>query len=890
MGMFSRKKTLYVSSTAYNLAGDEENRFDFLKTNMFGAIISNQPIAETITKAYLTGPGIKLRSFARWAQNSDLLLHTGTVSGRLFEANSIDKDVLADEIAHSGSETVVVYNSEISPADYSYWADQYVADNHPERLDTDYLTDQVTGTGEITIQYEDLSIESFMPVNFDKSAAYLYAVYSLATGSVPGSVISGTEVAIPDLDPYPSTTGFTNTLSTTDTIPVSLDEVTEVDITYSDATPPEYSSTTVTTSDSYVEFHEVWEKTEPAPPVPAVDEVATLTTYLYLDRIGTIEQEVTIDTVVEDIGGGVFKTTVTTVTTDVIVIKKSHRTDTKKDIEKSYSSRKVFIYKYQDGNPTLDAMFAPSVGQGIFFPPIPFILDGADVKSAYPVAYEIFKKGYKKATGGKYDKTRQNIYNNPSIGDIDYAYVVFGVSLNVKENSCKKYVYKFFQRMMDQSSDGTSAYLDFKIKWALAKDSWQEWIQWREDFAAGLVPATSEPVRLPYPTMPQQGIGISSDGNPNFNYNISIYWNSIIEDFGPGLCFPDIKPGELRFVIGTTDEFEELTWGDRPDGTLGALLGQAKYSNFVTLYWQTSDNTWTSLIIAGLTHGNYVYGGKWVATTALEALSDYEESGFIVPLHEDIYKSLSIKDYTQMSTACCFLLFNCYKEVKQKWYQTTLFKVILIVASIVISIFNPPAGVAVAAAALGVTVATYIVINAIITAIVNMLIAMIISRILTAAATAVFGEKVGRIVGSVATVVVMIYGGSIASSGSSFTTSAAAMASAPNLLMLTQVTANAYSQYISACTAQTLGDMQSFTKDTESKLKDLQNKYVDQFGLGILGFNPMELIDSADVFFESSEDFLSRTLMTGSDIVDMSLDMIYNYVDISINRDLPLTS
>ena len=65
--------------------------------------------------------------------------------------------------------------------------------------------------------------------------------------------------------------------------------------------------------------------------------------------------------------------------------------------------------------------------------------------------------------------------------------------------------------------------------------------------------------------------------------------------------------------------------------------------------------------------------------SAKEALEDVEESGFIIPLHEGVYRAMGLKDSTQMATACSFMVFNCYQVVKKKWYQTGIFKIILVV-------------------------------------------------------------------------------------------------------------------------------------------------------------------------------------------------------------------
>ena len=64
MGFFGNKKKRYVSSTVYNLAGDEDKRPNFLKATVIGAVIGGKDsLAQAIQDAYATGPGTRLKRF-----------------------------------------------------------------------------------------------------------------------------------------------------------------------------------------------------------------------------------------------------------------------------------------------------------------------------------------------------------------------------------------------------------------------------------------------------------------------------------------------------------------------------------------------------------------------------------------------------------------------------------------------------------------------------------------------------------------------------------------------------------------------------------------------------------------------------------------------------------
>ena len=62
----------------------------------------------------------------------------------------------------------------------------------------------------------------------------------------------------------------------------------------------------------------------------------------------------------------------------------------------------------------------------------------------------------------------------------------------------------------------------------------------------------------------------------------------------------------------------------------------------------------------------------------------------------------------------------------------------------------------------------------------------------------------------------------------------------------------------------------------------LFRSYEEMFGTAGQGvIDPMQFVS-----LESLDSFLSRTLMTGSDIADMSLNMVGSYSDMTLNTDL----
>ncbi len=76
-----------------------------------------------------------------------------------------------------------------------------------------------------------------------------------------------------------------------------------------------------------------------------------------------------------------------------------------------------------------------------------------------------------RATGGKWDDLITKLNTNPSLSDIDYAYAVFGVSLNAKEPAAQSYVWEFFQDVMLGLDLTGAAYTTWKTAWTAAKNT-----------------------------------------------------------------------------------------------------------------------------------------------------------------------------------------------------------------------------------------------------------------------------------------------------------------------------------------------------------------------------------------------------------------------------------
>ncbi|MNQ52229.1 hypothetical protein D3C85_662350 [compost metagenome] len=894
MGLFSSKKKISVSSVTYNLAGDEKERVQYLPSTIATAVIGrdNFSMGEAIQNAMLGGPGMKMWNFGRWARTHGYSSAIGLQQGSLLLGDSIDINVLLTQIPTPVGKTANVQTADIGAADYGYWADQWMLENHPEQVNSDYEIDFDEPANLIYILFGGLITYSFSPVGFTPRAEYLYVSYTLTDPPVDGPVVPGSEVAIGSPAEYPDTTGWTDNGTTTDPQSMPLEETVVTLITYSDGRPDEGGTVVTPSTGSYSDVDTEYERKTYHGQVPGtIDAISATVEFQHNLSTGVLESDTPPPEVTtEDIGGGVTKTTTVTTTTESVGTAYSYRIDTQEIIEKSWSVMHVMIYQKGTGNAVLDGMFAPSSDNGAFYPFIPVRLFNQFLsESYYPDTYALNKKAYKKAIGTDYDKLVDSVADNASIGDVDHAYIVYGVSLNTEEKASKKYVYKFFQAMLAGGASGVAEFEAWKVQWSVANNAAQVWDDWKEAQATPGHPlfGTTEPVKIPYPAVPLKQLNLTSS---LFEFNFHIKWSSMEEVLHSGIGQVGAKRGDLWWTQGSTITYEERLYGGKNGDGKGT---REIVSEFVSLNWQDSPTTWRSISIWGLQHINIVYGGKGVDIYAKEALADTEESGFLIPLHEGILRSMSLKDSTQMTTACTYIVFNCYKVTKQRWYSSSWFKIVLIVAAIVITVVTmgsgAPAGAGLlgTAAAVGAALGFAGTVAIIVGTIANAIAAMLLTRIITAGATALFGEKVGMIVGTIASVIAVSAGSSYMA-GQSLSAGFSNLASAENIMKLTVAAGNGMSEYIGADTQEIVKETEKMLADFAGKEAEVKDAYEANLGFGRVQFDPMLLTDPARYQFipESSDVFLNRTLLTGSEIASMTNDLLSNFTSITLSTEL----
>lgn len=691
MGFFGGSTT-YVASTLYNMAGEPLERPNYLKTTVIGAALvpNRDGMSSSITDSYLRGPALKLRSFFRWAEDSydGIGVPTGTIGG----SGSIDADVIETAIPVEVGETVNLDRVESGIADFSNWTEQYLFENNPTAIGTNYTTD-ISEAGVISITYEDGSVATFTPDDFDTEGVYIYASYTVTSGDPP----------------------------------------------------------------------------------------------------------VTGDT-------------------------------------------KVWIYKMGSGNVDLDQALANTVNDGEYVPFIPIRLDNEFLSTSFePEAYVQAKRAYKKVGLGNIDDIIEKLKDNEDLEEIDYAYMFFGVPLNIFDNAGRQYLYRFFDKLRTQQTSGNV-----------------EWLLYRDKIANG-----------EQATAPRNVVQIKSSGSFNTNLNMTVRWNSMQRKTGTGPAMIGAKGGD--YLVET--------------------ITVAGSDNAIRLTHQISDTEWEALEIIGAAHDNLIYNNKSVTITATEALLDNEESGFLLPIHYTTYREMSLVDATQLGTQTSFMVLNSYKVVKKKWYQTGFFKLVVFVAVIAVSVLTagagsaPAAGLLGSASAVGASIGLSGALGLIVGAIANAVVSMIVMKIIAEGATFLFGEKFGALIGSIVGIVTLQIGTGLMN-GMSLAHTWGNMMSASNIIGMTSAVGNGVSGYIMASARETIAETEEMLKEYERKSKELSMKFAEEFGYDKALLDPLSLTSStAGNFMEGAPEFLNRTLLTGTDIAEMTKDMLNNYAEYTLALD-----
>lgn len=516
-----------------------------------------------------------------------------------------------------------------------------------------------------------------------------------------------------------------------------------------------------------------------------------------------------------------------------------------------------WIYRYGTTDAVLDAMIdaVSPIVFGSFYPPIPFrylneaVASDTSLSDLYPVA----KTAFRRAFGLRFDDVQEKILDNESIGDIDYVYAVMAVTFNTKEQSGKKYIFKLVEFLVENTVNHTPA----------GKANW--FVQYESGTWPGLTP-------------PWKFIKVESKVAFVSNYRTDLKWAFMNKYEGTGLLKADAKVDEV--------------WFEAEPDPLVSVPASYEFFGFnqeVALCWQVTKDSWKRIVVTGLQYNNYVYQTDHTVVTAKAAIGEVsKDSEFLVPLHQGIFDSLPMVDALQVSTSFSWLVFNCFKVHKAEWYESGWFKVILVVVILAVSIVaavltgGTSLGVGGAAVAgiltgsgLGLTAAL------IIAAAVDVIAGILISYLIGIVANELFGPKWGPLIGAIVSFV-FSFGMNVAS----ITDAISALSSPNTWIALATATGNGVAGYVQGQAIQVAEETAKMLQEISEQSAEVQRKYNELMGGSNNGIDLGVLNQYRSDLTEHPADFLTRTLVTGSDVVEITLKQIADFTRNNLRLEL----
>lgn len=513
------------------------------------------------------------------------------------------------------------------------------------------------------------------------------------------------------------------------------------------------------------------------------------------------------------------------------------------------SRPKIWLYRLGQGTyPLIDAWMGEDDLVSPYYPSIPLRVNNVDVLDEANQDTPLYKTGKKllNKLGIDIEDLRENINDNEDIDEIDYCYVVFGVNLNAKSQECRRYLFRFFEHLQGISEVNQAEF-----------DAWS--------------PGSNA-------SPPTNILKIYSEQERTQHHDIELQWQYINSSIVAGKVFPGAKINDVDIAMEGTRT--EIGIG------LDLVLDKSK----LVAKKQITSGTYLKMEIVGLTYDNYVYNGKAVSLTAYDAMvtpsGEEEEEGFIIPLNYEIIRNTPMVEVTDLAYQCNHLVFNCYKVVKQKWYQRGIFKIIIVILSILIIVFTwgagtPAAATLMASAFVGVGLSLTAAI--VLAATLYVLGMMILMNIISKASVKLFGEQWGALIGVIASFVAMNWGNITSLANSAATNGLSSIITAQTVMQATTFLANAYSAYAQGQLSELAQKAAGLWTDFNEQMKEIErltelNLDTNADLIDIHGYTQASFIQ----LFEMPSSFLQRTLLTGSDICGITSGLIENFAAVGV--------
>lgn len=467
---------------------------------------------------------------------------------------------------------------------------------------------------------------------------------------------------------------------------------------------------------------------------------------------------------------------------------------------------KYWIYKNDTGTyPTLDAVFTdgPAVS-GSYFPFAYFRYNKQSViQDKTTDAYKTSKKMVE-YIGMDYDMMAETIDENPNIADVEQAMLIMAVpAVSTDKVECQ-YLFDYFDTLHYDMDGGTSAAL------------------------------SSVGSRIFRKATQGRSIVIKDKQFKMALQNTGIYKRLVASTIGPiGTC-------TSAYVVGE-EETEVL---DQETGLMSSVSLPSKRHVYKK---QIATGLCEEITVLDLKMVYWIFG-EYTTT------GDEDDDILLIPIDRTISRRYPMGERERLYARSLHFVFNSRVVTKVKWYQTGVFKAILIIAAAIMSLYDG-----------GWTLATILTTAGIQALIVTIIVTMVVGEIF-ATVFKLFVKVFGADVAMVLAIVAVLYGGyQMIQHGS--------VAGAPFASELLMLSSGLSQAALSAKMSDLMGEAEAFRLLAEEK-NELLEKAEDLL-------DNTSFLSPFVIFGETPEDFYNRTVHSGN-IGIVGINAISYYVDIAL--------
>ena len=421
------------------------------------------------------------------------------------------------------------------------------------------------------------------------------------------------------------------------------------------------------------------------------------------------------------------------------------------------------------------------------------------------------------------------VHESPDINDVQHAYVTVGVNIKDTNDYVLEYLFNYFLYLYDRS-----------------EVTEQEFYYWLHNYSNN-----NDSTELP----PTNIVRIKDS-----HYDASVYYNYITTSIDEGVV-ADGKLGGFERVVstGSSIALDENTYYEMSEYTIKCQI-TPRFVQTVKVY--------------GLIHESFVTAqgrGKFIKTTLNDAIhdDDEEKNNFIIPLNIDVCESMSNLKANGVLYYSIRIVFHSMVKKKLKWYQTSFFRGIIMIVSLVLTAYGM--GQFAAALMSATTVAQVVM--------------LIVQAIAIGAAVNIAMDFLINVIGLELAMVIVLIASAVALTNTKISfkdIGGFRLPTAVDLLQITNSMQNSLQGYIGDEISSVYSDMDEFIEYG----KELMDELEEVKDSGVLNPYTMGIVDTSMGVYETAEEFINRTTYDDN-IGVLALETPSTFVERILTLDMP---